>query len=95
MRSVSVLVRGVLTDAELLAVIIRTGSRDHSSLDLAGKLLALGSPGDGLLGLLHHSLNDFMKIKGVGKVKGVQLLCIGELSRLHLEEADRHQPHFL
>ena len=72
---------GVLSDAELLAVIIRTGSRDHSSLDLAGKLLALGSPGDGLLGLLHHSLNDFMKIKGVGKVKGVQLLCIGELSR--------------
>ena len=72
---------GVLSDAELLAVIIRTGSRDHSSLDLAGKLLALGSPGDGLLGLLHHSLNDFMKIKGVGKVKGIQLLCIGELSR--------------
>ena len=69
---------GVLSDAELLAVIIRTGSRDHSSLDLAGKLLALGSPGDGLLGLLHHSLNDFMKIKGVGKVKGIQLLCIGE-----------------
>ena len=26
-------------------------------------------------------LNDFMKIKGVGKVKGIQLLCIGELSR--------------
>ena len=72
---------GVLSDAELLAVIIRTGSRDHSSLDLAGKLLALGSPGDGLLGLLHHSLNDFMKIKGVGKVKGIQILCIGELSR--------------
>ena len=70
-----------LTDAELLAVIIRTGSRDQSSLALSEKLLALGSPGDGLLGLLHHSLNDFMKIKGVGKVKGVQLLCIGELSR--------------
>lgn len=70
-----------LTDAELLAVIIRTGSRDESSLDLAGKLLALGSPGDGLLGLLHHSLNDFMRIKGVGRVKGIQLLCIGELSR--------------
>ena len=60
-----------LTDAELLAVIIRTGSRDQSSLALSEKLLALGSPGDGLLGLLHHSLNDFMKIKGVGKVKGV------------------------
>ena len=40
-----------LTDAELLAVIIRTGSRDQSSLALSEKLLALGSPGDGLLGL--------------------------------------------
>ena len=72
---------GGLTDAELLAVIIRTGSRDQTSLDLAEKLLALGGTGDGLLGLLHHSLGDFMKIKGVGKVKGIQLLCIGELSR--------------
>ena len=72
---------GPLTDAELLAVIIRTGSREDTSLDLAGKLLALDSPGDGLLGLLHHSLEDFMRIKGVGKVKAIQLLCIGELSR--------------
>lgn len=69
-----------LSDTELLAVILRTGSREGNSLDLADSLLALGSPGDGLLGLLHHSLDDFMGIKGVGKVKGVQLLCIGELS---------------
>ena len=70
-----------LEDAELLAVIIRTGSREESSLELAGRILALGSPGEGLLGLLHHSLADFSSIKGVGTVKGAQLLCIGELSR--------------
>ena len=70
-----------LSDTELLAVILRTGSREGNSLDLADSLLALGSPGDGLLGLLHHSLDDFTGIKGVGKVKGVQLLCIGELSK--------------
>lgn len=70
-----------LEDAELLAVIIRTGSREESSLELAGRILALGSPGEGLLGLLHHSLADFSAIKGVGTVKGAQLLCIGELSR--------------
>lgn len=72
---------GSLSDGELLAVIIRTGSREDTSLELADKLLALGSPGDGLLGLLHHSLADFTRIKGIGKVKAIQLLCIGELSR--------------
>lgn len=40
-----------LSDTELLAVILRTGSREGNSLDLADSLLALGSPGDGLLGL--------------------------------------------
>lgn len=70
-----------LSDGELLAVIIRTGSREDTSLALAEKLLALGSPGDGLLGLLHHSLTDLTEIKGIGKVKAIQLLCIGELSR--------------
>ena len=70
-----------LSDGELLAVIIRTGSREDTSLALAEKLLALGSPGGGLLGLLHHSLTDLTEIKGIGKVKAIQLLCIGELSR--------------
>ena len=80
-----------LSDTELLAVILRTGSREGNSLDLADSLLALGSPGDGLLGLLHHSLDDFTRIKGVGKVKGVQLLCIGELSkRIWKRKASEH-----
>lgn len=70
-----------LSDGELLAVIIRTGSREDTSLQLADKLLALGRPGDGLLGLLHHSLTELTSIKGIGKVKAIQLLCIGELSR--------------
>lgn len=62
---------------------------------LADSLLALGSPGDGLLGLLHHSLDDFTRIKGVGKVKGVQLLCIGELSkRIWKRKASEHTLYF-
>lgn len=81
-----------LTDAELLAVIIRTGTRAQSSLSLSEEVLSLGNPGDGLLGLLHHSLNDFMKVRGVGKVKGVQLLCIGELSRRIWKKKARVNP---
>lgn len=70
-----------LSDRELLAVIIRTGSKKHTALELADRILALGSPPEGLLGLLHHSQEDFCTIDGIGRVKAIQLLCIGELSR--------------
>lgn len=70
-----------LSDAELLSIIIRTGSREESSLGLAQKILALNYPREGILGLLHLSLPELMQIKGIGRVKGAQLVCIGELSR--------------
>lgn len=70
-----------LTDAELLSIIIRTGRRGENSLDLANNILALNYPGEGILGLLHLSLPELMNVKGIGQVKGTQLLCIGELSR--------------
>ncbi len=69
----------VLSDAELLSVIIRTGTRQDSSLSLSRKILEAGE--EGLLGLLHRSLPELMEIRGIGPVKASQLLCIGELSR--------------
>lgn len=70
-----------LSDGELLAAILRTGSREGNCLDLAQEVLALNYPQEGILGLLHHSMQELMQIKGVGRVKAVQLLCIGELSK--------------
>ena len=55
--------------------------RGENSLELAERILALNCPGEGILGLLHLSLPQLMSVKGIGKVKGVQLMCIGELSR--------------
>ena len=69
-----------LSDAELLAVILRTGTKDKSVRDLAEEILKLGNP-SGLPGLLHHSLADYQEIRGIGSVKAVQLSCIGELSK--------------
>lgn len=69
-----------LTDAELLAVILRTGSRGEHSLSLARRVLSLGQP-EGILGLLHLSLPELMTVKGIGKVKGIEILCVGELSK--------------
>lgn len=72
-----------LSDSELLAVILRCGTKDISSLSLAGEILIQmkQTPYPGLHGLIHSSVQDLMRIRGVGKVKAVQLKCIGELSR--------------
>lgn len=83
---------GILSDAELLAVILRTGSKDENSLELASKVLALNYPKEGILGLLHLSLPELMSVKGIGKVKGIQLLCIGELSRRIWKRRSLEQP---
>ena len=70
-----------LSDAELLSVILRTGAQGESALDLSRKVLALPKEGNGLLGIYHMSISDFMKIRGIGSVKAVQLKCIAELSK--------------
>ncbi len=81
-----------LSDAQLLSIIIRTGSREESSLELASKILALNYPKEGILGLLHLSLPQLMSVKGIGRVKGIQLLCIGELSKRIWRKKNMEQP---
>lgn len=71
---------GALTDAELLAILIRTGNRQESALSLATRILAQAQP-PGILGLLHLTLPELMEQKGIGRVKGIELLCVGELSQ--------------
>lgn len=71
----------VLSDAELLAVIIRTGAKGEQSLELARKILQLSKSCNGLLGLYHSTIEELMQIKGIGKVKAVQLKCITELAK--------------
>lgn len=70
-----------LSDAELLAVIIRTGSRGETSVSLAKKVLQLSQEYDGILGILHLSPEELMRIRGIGKVKAIQFQCIAELSK--------------
>lgn len=71
----------VLTDQELLAVILRTGSLGQSSVLLADKVLSYSNNKEGLLILQHLSVEELMQIRGIGKVKAIQLKCIAELSR--------------
>ena len=73
-----------LTNAELLAIIIRTGTKESDSIELGRQILALGNDcgqANGLLTLQHLSINQLMKIKGIGKVKAIRLKCVTEFSK--------------
>ncbi len=70
-----------LTERELIAIILRTGTRDSSALELAGEVLSLAKyPREGLLGLYDVTLEELMGIKGIGMVKAIKLKCLTELS---------------
>lgn len=70
---------GALTDAELLAIIIRTGCRNDTSLDLTRRIINRYSDGKGLLYLKHASIAQLREIRGVGRVKAIQLKAAAEL----------------
>ena len=71
----------VLTDAELLAVILRSGTPDENVIVLSERLLNLDPKHPGLTGLYYLSLRDLTQVSGIGKVKAIQLLAVAELSR--------------
>ena len=69
-----------LSDAELLAIIIRTGFRGYNSVRLAEDILKCGK-GKGLIGLCQIGIEELTKVRGVGKVKAIQLKAVAELTR--------------
>ncbi len=70
-----------LSNAELLAIIIKTGTKRETSIEIAQKLLKLNTTKEEDLQYLHHiSIEELMQIKGIGKVKAIQLKAVCELS---------------
>jgi len=72
-----------LSDAELLAIFLRTGIKGKSAVDLARDIL---SDAGGLRELLGASEQRFCQSKGLGQAKYVQLRAVVEMSRRYLEE---------
>ncbi len=86
-----------LSDAELLAILLRTGLAGKGVLQLAGELLApperdsatgvvTGGGFGGIAGLLHASAADLRRIKGLGPAKRAELVAVLELARRALAE---------
>lgn len=81
---------GALSTAELLAIVLRTGSTDGNVLDLSHALLARFG---GLAGLDRASLAELCAQKGIGPVKAIELKAALELGRrlVSLNPGDRPQ----
>ncbi|MDQ2863473.1 MAG: DNA repair protein RadC [Bacteroidota bacterium] len=75
--------RESLSDSELLAILINTGNKNKSAVDLAKEVLLLGKNNLSELGKI--SLKDLMAIKGIGEAKAVTLAAALELGRRRQE----------
>ena len=73
----------MLSNAELLAIIIKTGTKEENSVNIAQKILKLNNTTDkeNLRFLCDISIEEFMQINGIGRVKAIQLKAIGELTK--------------
>lgn len=70
---------GSLTNTELLAILIRSGSRDETAVELSRRILR--AAGNNLLELGRLSFGDLVKFKGLGPAKAVSILAALELGR--------------
>ncbi len=71
-----------LSNAELLAIILKNGTKEESSVCIAQKILSIKKEkNDSLQFMLDLSIDELKSIKGIGKVKAIQILAICELTK--------------
>lgn len=69
-----------LSDVELLAVLLRSGTKGENALQLAERLLYYTGE-KGILGIHRFSVQRLTSIRGIGKVKALQIVCLSELAK--------------
>ncbi len=79
-----------LSNSELLAILLRSGSRDESALSLAKRILE--SCNNNLFELSKIGMDHFKKFKGVGKVKAITILAALEIGKRRQQSEALHRP---
>lgn len=75
--------RHVLTEAELIAILIGSGSRDETAVELSKRILA--SVGNNLNDLGKLNIHELIKFKGIGEAKAISVMAAMELGRRRKE----------
>ncbi len=70
-----------LSDAELMAIILRTGTKNENVVDMSNRLIAE----HGLHKIFDCSLTELQEVKGIGPSKAMQLLAMAELGKRHAQ----------
>ena len=95
----------MLSNAELLAIIIKSGTKDNTSVELANEILMLGNnkysnihfnlnvkeDNNLLQNLQNISIEELMQIKGIGKVKAIQIKAVCELAKRMAVPTNKHK----
>ena len=71
--------KNTLSDAELIAILLGSGSKKESAVDLAKKILNFVN--DNLIELSKLNINDLMKFKGIGEAKAISIIAALELGK--------------
>jgi DNA repair protein RadC len=79
-----------LSDAELLAILISTGTKEFSAVEL-GKII-LKKANNNLIDLARFTIEDFKKIKGIGEAKAISIAAALELGRRRSAEMPEQKP---
>lgn len=66
---------------ELLAIILKTGIKNKSAMQIAKEIMNLGENGNSLRFLQDVSITDLVKIDGIGKSKAIQLKAVAEIAK--------------
>ncbi len=74
-----------LSDAELLAMLLRSGSKGYNVLVVAQRLIAEAGS---FAALVQWTETDFRRLKGIGRVKALQLIAVMEVARRVLAKSD-------
>jgi DNA repair protein RadC len=79
-----------LSNSELLAILIQKGTREKSAVDLAKEVLRMGK--NSLSGLGKLTMQEFMKIKGIGEAKAISIVAALELGRRSASSSPELKP---
>ena len=69
-----------LSDVELIAILLRNGSKKLNSIELSREVLKMPDGSYSLIALCKKSIFDLQKIPGIGKIKATMLKCVAEIS---------------
>lgn len=70
---------GFLSDSELLAIVLKTGTKNKTIIEITQELMTKDKENEGVVFLSRFSIEELIKIEGIGRVKAIQIKAICEL----------------